>query len=362
MSRGAIAVLSSENLIHNIKKIKAAAPGKSIIAMVKANAYGHGIRSTATRLEKHVDSFGVASIEEGLALRKVGIKIPVVLMEGVFEPDELLIAACQNFHVVFHDSTQLSWLKGLILPLPLTSWLKVDTGMGRLDFSMKDTSSALGILNECEYIKKPIGLMSHLSSADDLGNNLNTVQLLEFNKLASSWNGPKSLANSASIFNFPNEHYDVIRPGLLIYGASPIKGNRASDYGLKPVMTLQTRLISVRQREIGSFIGYGGTYKCERSTNIGIIAIGYGDGYLRSLPPYTPVLVNGKKCHLVGSISMDMAAIDISSCVDAKVGDPVILWGEGLPIEDIIKGSSLIAYELLTSVQSRVNFHWTMVT
>ncbi len=360
MSRGAIAVLSSENLLHNLVQIKLAAPSKSIIAMVKANAYGHGIRSTATRLDKHVDSLGVASIEEGMALRKAGVKSPIVLAEGVFEPDELLIAACNNFHVVFHDSTQLAWLKGLSLPLPLVSWLKVDSGLGRLGFSLCDVPYALSTLKECPYIKQPIGLMSHLSVADDEKHHLNQIQLSAFNQLANNWDGPKSLANSATIFTFPHGQYDVIRPGLLLYGVSPIKGKKASDFGLKPVMTLQTRLISVRRRETGSFIGYGATYKCAESTNIGIIAIGYGDGYLRSLPANTPVLVNGKRCHLVGRISMDMAAIDLSQCGDAKVGDPVVLWGEGLPIEELIEGSPLIAYELLTGVQSRVNFHWTM--
>ncbi|MEI6627862.1 MAG: alanine racemase [Alphaproteobacteria bacterium] len=360
MSRGAIAVLSSENLVHNIAQIKAAAPSKSIIAMVKANAYGHGIRSTAIRLDKHVDSLGVASIEEGLALRKAGVKSPIVLAEGVFEPDELLIAACQNFHVVFHDPTQLDWLKGLSLPLPLVSWLKVDSGLGRLGFSIIDAPHALNILKNCLYIKQPIGLMSHISCADSPDHSLNETQLKAFNKLANNWEGPISLANSATIFAFPQGHYDVIRPGLFMYGVSPFKGKKARDYGLKPVMTLQTRLISVRRRESGSFIGYGATYQCTEPTNIGIIAIGYGDGYLRALPPNTPVLVNGEKCHLVGRISMDMAALDLSQCKDAKVGDPVVLWGEGLPIEEIIEESPLIAYELLTGVQSRVNFHWTM--
>ena len=360
MSRGAIAILSSENLLHNLNQIKAAAPSKSMIVMVKANAFGHGIRSTAQRLEKHVDNLGVASIEEALVLRKIGIKCPITLMEGVFEPDELLIAACQQFHVVFHDATQLQWLKGLTLPMPLKAWLKVDTGMGRLGFSLDEVQGALNILNDCTFIKKPIGLMSHLGCADDPDHPLNTIQLNAFAELAKSWKGPKSLANSAAIYAFQKSQYDVIRPGICLYGVSPIKNKKASDYNLKPVMTLQTRLISVRRRSTDSFIGYGATYKCDEPMNVGVIAIGYGDGYLRSLSHRTPVLVNGKKCHLVGRISMDMAAIDLRCCDDAKVGDPVVLWGDGLPIEDIIEGSPIIANELLTSVQSRVNFHWTL--
>ena len=360
MSRGAIAVLSSENLVHNITRIKSLAPSKSIIAMVKANAYGHGIRSTAARIDKHVDSLGVASIEEGLALRKIGIKSPIVLIEGVFEPDELLIASCQNFHVVFHHPTQLEWLKGLSLPLPLTAWIKIDSGLGRLGFAINDAQYAFNILKNCKYIYQPIGLMTQLSCADNPDHYLNETQLKLFNELANNWEGPKSLANSATAFAFPEAQYEVIRPGLFLYGVSPFKGTKASDYGLKPVMTLQTRLISVRRREAGSFIGYGATHECKEPTDIGIIAIGYGDGYLRALPPKTPVLVNGERCHLVGRISMDMAAIDLTPCRGASVGDPVVLWGEGLPIEEVIEGSSLIPNELLTGVQSRVKFHWTM--
>jgi len=360
MSRGAIAILSSENLLHNLNQIKAAAPSKPVIAMVKANAFGHGIRSTSLRVEAHVDNLGVASIEEALVLRKIGIKKPITLMEGVFEPDELLIAACQQFHVVFHDMTQLEWLKDLHLPLPLTAWIKIDTGMGRLGFSIDDIPHALSILKDSKFVQQPIGLMSHLSCADEPGHPLNTFQLDEFIKLAKSWQGPKSLANSAAIFAIPQSHFDVIRPGVCLYGVSPVKNKKASDFNLKPVMTLQTRLISVRKRETDSFVGYGGTYKCVEPMNIGVIAIGYGDGYLRSLPSHTPVLVNDKKCHLVGRISMDMAAIDLRGCDNAKVGDPVILWGEGLPIEEIIANSPMIANELLTSVQSRVKFHWTL--
>lgn len=360
MSRGAIAILSSENLLHNLSQVKAAAPSKPVIAMVKANAFGHGIRSTSLRLEKHVDNLGVASIEEALVLRKIGIKKPITLMEGVFEPDELLVAACQQFHVVFHDIMQLEWLKGLRLPSQLVSWIKIDTGMGRLGFSVEDAPHALSVLRDSKFIKQPIGLMSHLSCADEPNHPLNSIQLDAFNKLAKNWQGPKSLANSAAIFTMPQSHFDVIRPGACLYGVSPVRNARACDFNLKPVMTLQTRLISVRERASESFVGYGGTYKCVEPTNIGVIAIGYGDGYLRSLPSHTPVLVNDKKCHLVGRISMDMAAIDLRGCDNAKVGDPVILWGEGLPIEEIITNSPMIANELLTSVQSRVKFHWTL--
>lgn len=359
MSRAAIAILSTQNLLHNLKRIKQSAPNKKVMAMVKANAFGHGLRSTALRLEKQVDNFGVASIDEALALRKVGITIPITLMEGVFEPNELLIAACQQFDVVFHAFEQIYWLNNTPLPLPLKAWIKVDTGMNRLGLFPNEVPSALEQLRQSKNIDPDIGLMSHFACADEPQHSLNQKQSAVFFSLAKTWNGPKSLANSAAIFSFPESHCDVIRPGIALYGVSPFKNKPPSDLKLKPVMTLQTRLTAIKTCPAGSSIGYGASYLCKTDKRIGIIAIGYGDGYLRSLHSGTPVLVNNIKCKVLGRIAMDMAAIDLTPCPQAKISDSVILWGEGLPIETIIENTPLLAYELLTAVQSRVKFHWT---
>ncbi len=361
MSRAAIAVLSTENLLHNLKVLKSYAPSSNIIAMIKANAYGHGLRSVALRIERDVESLGVASIDEALALRKVGIKIPLTLMEGVFEPDEYLIAACQKFHVVLHDFTQLEWLKSnAYLPAPLRLWIKIDTGMGRLGFTPDQARSVYKELSTHPGIQQPIGLMSHFACAEEITHPLNDQQIKVFEETIHDLEGPKSFANSAALLHFPTTHYDYVRPGLTLYGVSPIADRTASSLNLKPVMTLQTRLISIRQLPKNSTLGYGGRFKCPEDMPIGVIAVGYGDGYPRSAADGTPILVNGIRCQLVGRVSMDMATIDLRACPNAKVGDAVTLWGEGLPVEEVASHTAHSPYDVLCGVQSRVKFHWTM--
>ncbi len=360
MARHALAILSTQHLLHNLEVIKKRSAGRSIIAMIKANAYGHGLRSTAQRLEHAVENFGVASIDEALALRKVGIRKPITLMEGVFERDELLVAACQNFHVVFHHQEQISWLDSMKLPQPIYAWLKVDTGMGRLGV---DTASALALYNylaEHRNIQRPPGLMSHFACADDLNNPLNKIQRECFSALAVQVTGKKSFSNSPALFNFNREqlHDDVVRPGIALYGISPLMGMSAADLGLKPVMTLQTQLIAVRMFGKGAPIGYGGRFVCPERMPIGVIAMGYGDGYPRTARDGTPVLVNGVRCQIVGRVSMDMASIDLRAYPHAQVGDQVILWGDDLPIEEVASYTDNIAYDLICGVQ-RVNFYWT---
>lgn len=361
MSRATLAILSTENLLHNLATIKSHAPHAGVIAMIKANAYGHGLRSTALRLEKQVSSFGVASIDEAIALRRVGIKIPITLMEGVFEPDELLVAACENFHVVLHDETQLQWLNMLALPLPLTVWLKIDTGMGRLGFALNYAHDAYEQLSRNAQIKQPIGIMSHFACADEIAHPLNQQQINKFKQFVHDKKGLKSLCNSAAIIAFPDQQYDVVRPGLALYGVSPLPHLSADALNLKPVMTLQTRLIAVRRAQKNTTLGYGARFVCPEDMLIGVIAMGYGDGYPRTAQDGTPVLVNGIRCQLVGRISMDMITIDLQACPHAKVNDPVILWGNGLAIEEVAQYTQQSPYDMLTAVQSRVKFHWTLL-
>ncbi len=359
MSRAAIAILSTENLLHNLRIIKQAAPGKQVMAMVKANAYGHGIRSVANRLEKNVTTLGVASIDEALALRKVGVKVPLTLIEGVFEPDELLVASTQRFHVVFHDVTQIEWLEKSKLPLLLHAWLKIDSGMGRLGFELNQAKDVYKRLCGNSQVIQPVGIMSHLACADDRSHSLNTQQIKTFDAFVKGMPGSKSLANSAGIFHFPHAHHDLIRPGISLYGISPLMGKTASELGLKPVMTLQTHLIAVRRFVKGSAVGYGGRFICPEDMAMGVIAMGYGDGYPRTAQDGTPILVNNVKCQLAGRVSMDLMTIDLRPCPNAQVGDPVVLWGEGLPIEEVSTHTAHIPYELVTGVQQRVKFHWT---
>jgi alanine racemase len=359
MARDTIAVLSTDNLLHNLKKIQQQAPNCKVIAMTKANAYGHGLRSTSLRLDGHVASLGVAYIDEAIALRQAGVKCPITLMEGVFNVGEYLVAACENFHVVLRDYEQLQWLSGSQLPKPIYVWLKVDTGMNRLGFPYEATIEIYNKLRKLPHLVKDIGLMSHLACADVAEHPHNTMQIDLFKGICQNIVGEKSLCNSAAIYNFSQHLYDVVRPGLALYGASPVVGKSAAELGLKPVMTLQTRLMTIRHAKAGSYIGYGARYQCQQDMKLGIISIGYGDGYSRTFRDGTPILVNGKRCSLVGKVAMDMTTIDLSNCPEAKPGDLVVLWGDGLPIDEVASYSSCSAYDLFCSIQNRVKFHWT---
>ena len=359
MSRLAIATLSKENLLHNFEVIRKRSGGREVMAMIKANAYGHGLRSTAMRLDDYVYSFGVASVDEALALRKVGIKKPITLMSGAFEPEDINLASENNFQLIFHEKTQLEWLDKAEITTPVKIWFKIDTGMGRLGFSLDEAEEIYAKLKNHPKVIKPIGIISHIACADENNNSLNQVQLDNFRNFIKDKKGPKSLVNSAGVFNFADDLYDIVRPGLALYGISPLIGKTANELDLKPVMTLQTKLVAVSNHKKGSSIGYGSRFICPEDMQVGVIAMGYGDGYPRTAKDGTPVLVNDKKCKLVGRVSMDMLTIDLRDCKQAKVGDPVILWGEGLPIEEIAQYTNNIPYDIICGVQHRVKFYWS---
>lgn len=367
MGRTAVAILSTDNLVHNLTVLRDKVRPAKLIAMVKANAYGHGIRSVSSRIEKHADMLGVASIDEALALRKVGVNTTIMLAEGVFEASELLIASTEKFHVVFHNEAQVEWLAKSSLPLPLKSWIKVNTGMGRLGFSPEDAARHYVQLHNNSQVEKPVRILSHFACADEQDHPLNAQQIQCFQELIKTTeqkthpNIPAeySLNNSAGIIHFPHCHYDYVRPGIALYGVSPIVGQTAESLGLKPVMTLQSSLISVQQVPKGASIGYGGRYCCPEDMLIGVVAFGYGDGYPITAQDGAPVLINNVECPLVGRVSMDMMNVDLRKCPNARVGDPVILWGQGLPIEKVAEHTSNIPYDMLTGVQSRVKFLWT---
>jgi alanine racemase len=357
MSRPVKAVLSAQNLLHNLSVIRQQAPHAKIIAMVKANAYGHGLRSVSRRLESEVDLLGVASIDEALALRQTGIKTPVLLMEGVFTENELEEAARENFHVVFHNREQLQWLNNN--SQKIHAWLKVDTGMGRLGFDLVEAEKIYQQLVQHPNVEKPVRIISHFACADEPEHLLNQRQIKLFEAFILRLETEYSLCNTAGIFTFPEQHYDFVRPGISLYGASPFDNKTGLDLGLKPVMTLQTKLIAVKKQSKGSFLGYGARFVCPEDMLVGVAACGYGDGYPRSAKDGTPVLLNGIRTQVLGRISMDMMAIDLRSCPAAKIDDPVILWGDGLPIEEVARFTDQVSYDLLTGMQNRVKFEWT---
>jgi alanine racemase len=358
MSYSAIAVLSKQNLLHNLGIIKDIAKGAKIIAMIKANAYGHGIRSVARSLDGHVEIFGVARPDEAMVLKKLGIETDLMLMAGVFAPEELELASQENFIVVLNNQEQIDWLWAVNLPKPLRCWIKINTGMGRLGFNLQRARQIYAQLMESDKVAKPIGIMSHFACSDDIDHPLNAEQINNFQEFAKDLHGPFSLLNSAGIVNFPFCAFDYVRPGLMLYGVSPILGKTSADYNLKPVMSLYSKIIAVQNLSQGQSVGYGASFVCDRDMRIGIVAFGYGDGYPMRMKTGAPILINGKICTLVGRVSMDMLAVDLSNSCEVKVGDNVTLWGQDLPIENVLPYTDSIVWELLTSVQNRVKFTW----
>lgn len=348
------ATIDAEALRHNLEVARTRAPGCRMMAVIKANAYGHGLIDVARALEG-ADAFAVARVDEGLALRKAGILKPVVLLEGVFEPDQLAAAAAAGFALVVHNEEQVSLLGEPIARAPFEVWLKLDTGMNRLGLKGAAFAKAHAALQAMPGVRHPVGLMSHLASADNKDDPENALQLERFARATAGLPGARSLANSAAMLNYPEAQADWVRPGLLLYGVSPIAHLSGAELGLRPVMTLHSRVIALKEVAPGERVGYGGAWTAKRNTRLAIAAVGYGDGYPRSLPSGSPVLVNGAPAQLAGRVSMDMIGIDITDSREAvKLGDPVLLWGPGLSVERIAALAGVIPYELLCGISQRV--------
>ncbi|HET6724473.1 MAG TPA: alanine racemase [Gammaproteobacteria bacterium] len=354
MSRDCRALIDLGALRHNLATVRALAPESRVMAVVKANAYGHGLPVVARALGD-ADAFAVACIEEAMAVRDAGLDQPVVLLEGVADADALDAALAHHFEVVVHDPSQLPLLARLRDGDSLPVWLKVDTGMNRLGFPVDSARDIWRQLDALPGIRKPLGLMTHLANADDPADDFSRMQIERFNTFAANLRGPRSIANSAGVAAWPLSHGGWVRPGVMLYGASPLLGRVGTDHGLEPAMTVTTRLIATKWLARGDRVGYGGSWVAPEALPIGIAAIGYGDGYPRHAPNGTPVLVNGRRQQLVGRVSMDMIAVDLRGN-DAAVGDPVTLWGSGLPVEEIARAAGTIPYELLCGVTQRVKF------
>lgn len=352
MSRPTYMNIDLGALQHNLQRVHELAPGCSVIAMVKANAYGHGIERVGKAL-KDADALGVASLEEGLKLREAGIRQPIVLMEGLFFEDEIAEAEKNHFTLVVHHRAHVDLLENAQVQTPFPIWLKVDTGMHRLGIHPSELESLYHRLMTFKSVKKPIGLMTHFAQADTPQSHATEDQLAIFTNVTQHLAGPRSLANSAAILSRPATHADWVRPGLMLYGAAPFAGKTGKDYGLLPVMTLWSRLIAITQVAKGEKVGYGGTWEAPEDLKIGVVGVGYGDGYPQFAKNGTPVLVNGVECPLAGRVSMDMLTVDLRHQPNAKIGDPVILWGAGLPVERVAEFSNTSAYEILTRMTPR---------
>ena len=353
MSRPARAQVDAWALRHNLQQVRSRAPRARIMAVVKADGYGHGLAWVARTLSDNVDAFGVSSMEEGIQLREAGIAHPICLLEGFFSADELPFLAKHKLDPAIHEESQLKALEHSSPSLKLSVWLKIDTGMHRLGFAPASVPDALKRLRGSSAVAE-VRLMSHFARADIPSDPETKSQLDCFLACTAGLDLESSLANSSGILAWPQSHFDWVRPGIMLYGASSLMQMSAAQLDLKPVMTLQTALIAVHPRCKGDAIGYGGDWRCPEGMPVGVAAIGYGDGYPRHATSGTPVLVNGKRVPLIGRVSMDMITLDLSTQPQAKVGDPVVLWGQGLPIEDVAKNAGTIAYELMCHVTERI--------
>ena len=353
MSRLIRAVIDTRALRHNLARIRERTGRARVMAVVKANAYGHGLVPTALALSD-ADAFAVARLEEGLSLRAAGITQPIVLLEGVFTAEQLVQAARHGFELVVHDALQVELLEEMTGAHRFVLWIKIDTGMNRLGFPVREFAAALARLQLLTPAPLEIRLLTHLACADERDNQVTNEQLARFRAATAGLSYPVSIANSAGIFGGLQLNCDWVRPGLVLYGASPFADGTGSDLGLEPVMTLETSVIAVRRVAPGERVGYGGAWSAPRDATIAIVAAGYGDGLPRGLPGGTPALVNGVRAPLVGRVSMDMIAVDVTELAAVHVGTPAILWGRGLPVEEVARHALTIPYELLCSVSQRV--------
>ncbi len=350
------ATIDAGALRHNLAAVRRFAPSSKILAVIKANAYGHGIAPVAHALED-ADGFGVARIGEGLALRSAGITRPVVLLEGVFSNDELHQAAAAGFELVVHSLSQVEQLEQAGTTHRFDVWLKLNTGMNRLGVTPAEFDGARRRLQSCAAVGR-VRLMTHLFGAEEAGGVGTRRQIGDFLALTAGTNLERSVANSAGLIAWPEARTEWVRPGLMLYGISPIPAQEAYELGLRPAMTLTTQLIAVQRVGRGEGVGYNAIWRAPKDSLIGIAAIGYGDGYARNVRSGAPVLVNGHPAAVAGRVSMDMTAIDVTEVPNAKIGDPVVLWGEGVPAERVAPYADTIAYELVCGIAQRVTRVW----
>jgi alanine racemase len=332
------------------------------MAVIKSNGYGHGL-VTAARAFDAADAYAVARMEEAQLLRNAGVEKPLVLLEGLFDRDDLLLAGSQRFEVVVHCAEQVRMLAELDTALPLVVWLKVDTGMHRLGLAPRDVAEAVRRLRDADAVGE-LRLMTHFAQAERLEDGTTAEQIGRLCHVAGHFDGAVTLANSAAILGwkrsldgltaqFPELGPPWIRPGISLYGISPFPEGSGADLGLRPAMEFLSTLIAVKPVAAGERGGYGGRYTATRDMRLGIAAVGYGDGYPWRMPDGAPVLVDGRRAPIAGRVSMDMITIDVTEH-PAAVGSEVVLWGRGLPVEEVARAAGTIPYELVCRVTERV--------
>ncbi len=355
--RGTRLELRSESLRINARRARALSPGAELFAMVKADAYGHGLRFTAESLSDEVDGFGVALLDEALQLRGYGIGTPLLLLEGVFDAAELVEAARAGCELIIHSEWQVVLLEKASLPAPVRVWLKLDTGMHRLGLPLTEVDALVTCLRNCRQVSLA-GMVSHFACADMPQDSLTALQLQRVGDAAARHGVPFSAANSAAIFRYPDSAGSRVRPGIMLYGSSPFADRSAADLGLAVTQRLSARIIAINDVPAGDSVGYGSSWQATRNSRIAVVAIGYGDGYPRHAPSGTPVAVKNadnswRRAALAGRVSMDMITIDVTDLPLTRIGDSVELWGDQVSVDEVAQRCGTISYELFCRMTGR---------
>lgn len=354
---GPVAHVDRGALAHNLGVARTRAAGSRVLAVIKADAYGHGAL-WAARAFAAADGFAVARAREALELRRAGVDRTILVLGGFADRESLERIAAERIDAVVHAHEQVEMLRSRHEGPPVRIWVKVDTGMHRLGFSPAELQAVWSELTHLPGVAQPLHLMSHFAGADEPGSAATARQIACFDEtlagIGASAPPPASLANSAAVLDAPAAHREWVRPGVMLYGVAPMAGSRAADHGLRPAMTLTAPLVAVKTVEAGSPIGYGGAWTAPERMRLGLAAIGYADGYPRHAPSGTAVLVGGRRGALAGRVSMDLIAIDLRGCPETRAGDPVTLWGDGLPVEEVAEAAGTIGYELVTRLGPRV--------
>lgn len=348
--RPILARISSGAMAHNLRVARRHAGAARVFAVVKANAYGHGL-SRARRALAGADGFAVLTLEEAATLRQMGVDQPILLLEGLFSPDEIAACADLDLWPVLHHAAHLDWFEQQPPARPLRVFLKFDSGMHRLGLPLADHAAIVARVKSFAGVAG-ITLMTHFAQADEAAGV--DWQLQAFLREMATYGLPWSSANSAALLRYPETQGAWVRPGLMLYGASPFAEVTAAELGLRPAMTLQSEIISVQTLRAGEAVGYGQLFRADRPMRVGVVACGYADGYPRHALTGAPVLVKGRRSRTLGRVSMDMLCVDLSECPDAGIGTPVVLWGEGLPVDAVAAAAGTSSYELLCALAARV--------
>lgn len=350
MPRPIRAIVSAGALAHNLALARRHAGASRIWAVIKANAYGHGLERAARALQD-AEGFALLDFQEAARLRAAGVEKPILMLEGFFKPVDVPLIEKYALTPVLHNPEQIELLRHARLDTDIDVYLKLNTGMNRLGFALEALRPAYNALRMHPRIRS-VTLMSHFADAD--GASGVQAQLSRFQQASAGYDAARSLANSAALLRFPETRADWVRPGIMLYGCSPFADRAAQALGLRPAMTLCSEIIATQTLRAGERIGYGFTYEAVADMTIGVVACGYADGYPRHAPSGTPILVNGERTRTVGRVSMDMLCADITDLPNAQIGTPVTLWGEGLSADEVASSAGTISYELLCALAPRV--------